>query len=91
MLYGLAAGGCFFPVKLFRGYNVLPSPEEGETLKTWELIYKQKNTFGDMNYSIRDNKGLIHQIWESDVETFLEKHGVSSLIQGFPYEYPSKL
>jgi hypothetical protein len=90
MLYTLAAGGCYFPVQFFRGYNVLLSPGEGETLKTWELIYKKKNGFGDMIYSIRDHKGIIHQIWERDVETFLKKNGVPFLIEGIPYEYPSK-
>jgi hypothetical protein len=90
MPYVLTTGGCFFPVQPSHSYNVLPTIEEGETVKTMELIDKQKNGFGDMIFFIRDDKGFIYLIWEKEVDAFLNKHGVTSLIQGSPYEYLSK-
>lgn len=90
MLYLLPAGGCMFPVQHFHGYGILPTPEEGETVKTLELIRKEKNVFGDTIYYIRDERCAICVICESDVETYLRQKGVSSLVQGSSYIYPNK-
>ena len=59
-----------------------------ETLKTLELVQKQKNGFGDMIFYIREEKGAIRLVCERDVETYMQEKGVSSLVQGASYIYP---
>jgi len=82
-----SGGGCFFPVQPPACYgNVLL--EEEVMLPSLELIQKEKNRFGDMVYTIRDQRGITSTVYEGELEVFLKERGVSVLKEGTPTMYP---
>ena len=68
-------------------YFVFSDESEEPSMKTLELIDKQKNAFGDMIYYIRDEKGTTATVFEQDVEDYLKIKGASSLMKGQSYIY----
>lgn len=84
----LPSGRWLFPVQHFIATMFYTDLRRGETLKTLELIQKQKNGFGDMMFFIRDDRGAVCLVCERDVETYMQEKGVSSLVQGSSYVYP---
>lgn len=90
MLYAISSGGgCFCPILLPFCYGT-GLIEEGESVPTLELIFKEKNRFGDTYYYIRDSNGMTNQVYEGDLDAFLKKNGVTELRRGRVYLYPKK-
>jgi hypothetical protein len=82
-----SGGGCFCPVRPPVSYGSSLKEEE-EWMPSLELISKEKNSFGDMYYYIRDQNGTVSHIYEENLEAFLKEKGVSELKDSVPFLYP---
>lgn len=90
MLYAIpSGGGCFCPTLPPICYGTVPA-KEGEPMPSLELLYKEKNGFGDTYYYIRDSNGVTSQVYEGDLAAFMKKHGATELKEGKAYLYPKK-
>jgi hypothetical protein len=81
-----SGGGCFCPARPPVRYGT-SMKEEKKLTPSLELISKEKNSFGDMYYYIRDHNGVVSHIYEGDLESFLKKKGVSVLKEGTSFLY----
>lgn len=80
----------YFPMGMGVFYFVIMAEREEPLLKTLTLIDKQKNGFGEMVYFIRDEKGLTATVNEQNVDDYMRKKGVSSLVEGSSFIYNKK-
>ena len=71
-------------------YCVLSNESEGISMRTLELIQKQKNNFGDTVYYIREENGVVAVVCESEVEGYLKMKGAAALVEGTAYVYPKR-